>query len=277
MTNTNIKRIERTVLYLLLTVAAVSMLMPFIWMMLSSLKSQREIMAMPPKVFPAKPMFSNYVTAFQMAPFARFFMNSVIITVCGVCLQTFLSILMAFTFSKLEFPGRNVIFALLLGLMMVPYEMLVITNYATISRLNMIDTYTAIFLPSAASVYYMFILKNYFESVSNSIYYSARMDGATNWKFLWRILVPLAKPALMTTVLLNTIGMWNTFLWPLIVTNVEEMRTVQVGLNAFTNESGTRFDLLMAATTVVILPMLILFVFARKYVVTAVSSGGTKG
>ena len=215
-------RLKKIIVYALLIAGAIIMVFPFYWMITGALKTSAEYNSFPPVWVPSNIFnFDNFKKALEMAPFARFFMNSVIITVCGVCLQTFLSILMAFTFSKLEFPGRNVIFALLLGLMMVPYEMLVITNYATISRLNMIDTYTAIFLPSAASVYYMFILKNYFESVSNSIYYSARMDGATNWKFLWRILVPLAKPALMTTVLLNTIGMWNTFLWPLIVTNVE--------------------------------------------------------
>ncbi|MDY4609696.1 MAG: carbohydrate ABC transporter permease [Sphaerochaetaceae bacterium] len=269
--------IGRTVIYGLLLLGAITMLLPFIWMVLSSLKTQREIIAMPPKIFPANPQWGNYQKAFEMAPFARFFFNSLIVTVFGVLLQVFLTILMAFTFSRLHFPGRDVIFSLLIGLMMVPYEMLIITNYSTISQLNLIDTYLGIFLPSSASVYYAYILRNFFLGIPDSLYYSAKLDGASDWKYLWRIMIVLAKPALITIVLLNTIGLWNTFLWPLIVTNVESMRTVQVGLNAFTNESGTRYDLLMAATTVVLLPMLVLFIFERKFIVTAVSSGGTKG
>lgn len=270
-------KLLKVVIYTFLIIGAITMLMPFIWMILSSLKSQREIISMPPKFFPATPKWGNYKQAFEMAPFARFFFNSLLVTVLGVFLQTFLTILMAFTFSRLSFPGRDLIFTLLLGLMMVPYEMLIITNYATISSLNLLDTYLAIFLPSSASVYYTFILRNNFLAIPDSLYYSARLDGASNWQYLWRIMVKLAQPAIVTIVLLNAIGLWNTFLWPLIVTNQEAMRTVQVGLNSFTNESGTRYDLLMAATTAVILPMLILFIFERKHIVTAVSSGGTKG
>ncbi len=271
------RMIGRTLMYAFLIIGAVTMLLPFIWMILSSLKTQREIISMPPKIFPANPQWGNYPKAFEMAPFARFFFNSLVVTVFGVLLQVFLTILMAFTFSRLRFPGRDIIFSLLIGLMMVPYEMLIITNYSTISQLNLIDTYLGIFLPSTASVYYTYILRNFFLGIPDSLYYSAKLDGASDWKYLWRIMIVLAKPALITIVLLNTIGMWNTFLWPLIVTNVESMRTVQVGLNAFTNETGTRYDLLMAATTVVLLPMLILFIFERKFIVTAVSSGGTKG
>lgn len=267
----------KVILYVLLVLGALTMLLPFIWMILSSLKTQREIMSMPPVLLPSSPQFGNYVKAMQMAPFARFFLNSVIVTVAGVGLQILLSILMAFAFSRLKFPGRDLIFSLLMGLMMVPYEMLIITNYGTITSLNWVDTYQAMFLPSAASVYYTYILRNFFLGIPDSLYYSARIDGASNWKYLWRIMVVVARPAIITVVLLNTIGMWNSFLWPLIVTNKENMRTVQVGLNAFTNESGTRYDLLMAATTLVILPMLILFVFARKYIVSAVSKGGIKG
>lgn len=271
------KNLTTTVIYIILIIGAITTLLPFIWMILSSLKTQREIIAMPPVFFPAKPQWGNYAKAFEMAPFARFFLNSIIVTVLGVSLQVFLTILMAFAFSRLKFPGRDIIFSLLIGLMMVPYEMLIITNYATVSKMGLIDTYLGIFLPSSASVYYTYILRNFFLGIPDSLYYSAKLDGASDWKYLWRIMVVLAKPAIITIILLNTIGLWNTFLWPLIVTNVETMRTVQVGLNTFTNETGTRYDLLMAATTAVILPMLVLFIFERKFIVSAVSNGGTKG
>ena len=263
--------------YVILGIGAAFMILPFVWMLLSSLKTMPEIMAIPPKWFPSSPHLLNYLKAMTKAPFPRYFLNSLIVTIGAVSLQTFLSIMMAYATSRFDFPGRNVIFACLLGLMMVPYEMLIITNYVTVTKLKWLDTFWALIVPGTASVYYTYILRNNFLSVPDSYYYSARLDGANSWKYLWRVMIPMNKSAVSTIVLLNAIGEWNSFMWPMIVTNTDAMRTVQVGLYTFNNDTSTRYDLLMAAATIIILPLMLLFIVARKKIVSAFSHGGIKG
>ncbi|MEG2119142.1 MAG: carbohydrate ABC transporter permease [Pseudoflavonifractor sp.] len=271
------KRYKDILTYLFLILGGLFMLLPFVWMILSSLKTMPEIMAIPPRWLPEQPHWSNYVDAMTRAPFVRYFLNSFIVTVCAVGLQTFLSIMMAYATSRFQFPGRNALFALLLGLMMVPYEMLLITNYVTMTQLQWLDTFAALIVPSTASVYYTYILRNNFLQIPDSYFYSARLDGANSWKYLWRIIVPMNKSAIMTIVLLNAIGEWNSFMWPMIVTNSDALRTVQVGLYTFNNDTSARYDLLMAAATVIILPLMSLFIVARKRIVSAFSHGGIKG
>ncbi len=263
--------------YVILTIGAAFMILPFVWMILSSLKTMPEIMAIPPKWLPSVFQFSNYVEAMKAAPFARYFLNSVIVTVCAVSLQTFISIMMAYATSRFEFPGRNLIFTFFLGMMMVPYEMLLITNYVTMTKLHWLDTYFALIIPNAASVYYTYILRNNFLRIPDSYYWSAKLDGANSWKYLWRVMVPMSKSAISTIVLLNAIGEWNSFMWPMIVTNTDNLRTLQVGLYTFNNDTQSRYDLLMAAATIIILPLMILFIFARKRIISAFSNGGIKG
>lgn len=263
--------------YVVLVVGGLIMILPFVWMLLSSLKTMPEIMAIPPQWLPAEPQWGNFVTAMTKAPFARYFLNSIIVTVCAVSLQTFMSIMMAYAMSRFQFPGRNVIFALLLGLMMVPYEMLLITNYVTMTQLHWLDTFAALIIPGTASVYYTYILRNNFMRIPDSYYYSAKLDGAGSFKYLWRVMVPMNKSAIMTIVLLNAIGEWNSFMWPMIVTNSDTLRTLQVGLYTFNNDTSTRYDLLMAAATIIILPLMVLFIIARKRIVSAFSHGGIKG
>lgn len=271
------KRTADILTYVVLILGSLFMLLPFVWMILSSLKTMPEIMAIPPKWFPADPQWGNYVEAMTRAPFPRYFLNSVIVTVGAVGLQTFLSIMMAYATSCFRYPGRNALFALLLGLMMVPYEMLIITNYVTMTQLHWLDTYMALIIPNTASVYYTYILRSNFLRVPDSYLYSARLDGAGSWKYLWRILVPMNKSAIMTIVLLNAIGEWNSFMWPMIVTSSDTLRTVQVGLITFNNDTSTRYDLLMAAATLIITPLMMLFIIARKRIVSAFSHGGIKG
>lgn len=265
------------VTYIILTLGALFMVLPFIWMILSSLKTMPEIMSIPPKWLPEKAQWSNYIEAMTKAPFAKYFINSLFVTICAVSLQTFLSIMMAYATSRFNFPGRNVLFACMLGLMMVPYEMLIITNYMTMTKLQWLDTYLALIIPGTASVYYTYILRNNFMQVPDSYYYSARLDGANSWKYLWRVLVPMSKSAISTIILLNAIGEWNSFMWPMIVTNTDNLRTVQVGLYTFNNDTSSRYDLLMAAATVIIMPLMVLFITCRKKIVSAFSHGGIKG
>jgi len=270
-------KVKKTIRYLLLSIGALTMLFPFFWMIVSSLKTAAEVNTTPPTVFPANPTFDNYIYAFSKAPFARYFVNSVVVTAVCVTLTLFTTILAAFAFSRLKFRGRDLLFSMLLSLMMIPYEMLIITNYQTILHLKLIDNLLALILPFTTSIFYTYILRNFFLSIPDSLYYSARVDGASNWKYLWRIMVPIARPALVTIALLNAIVCWNSFLWTVLVTNSPETRTLPFGLYTFMTSSGVRYERLMAAATVVVVPMVILFLCFRKYIVTGVSRGGTKG
>lgn len=269
--------INKIIVYILLSIGSFIMIFPFIWMILSAFKTSQEIIAFPPKLFPSQFNFSNFVKAFQMAPFAKYFFNSVIVMIFSVICTTFTTILGAFAFSRLEFKGKEVVFAILISLMMIPFEMLIITNYTTIVKMGLYNTLPALVLPFVSSIFYTYILKNFFDTVPDNLYNSARIDGATNWKYLWRILVPMAKPSLYTIILLNALASWNSFMWPLYITSDSTSRTLPYGLQVFTTEAGSYPELLMAASTVIVLPMIILFIFARKYIVSGVSRGGLKG
>ena len=273
----NKSTINKIIVYILLSIGSFIMIFPFIWMILSAFKTSQEIIAFPPKLFPSQFNFSNFVKAFQMAPFAKYFFNSVIVMIFSVICTTFTTILGAFAFSRLEFKGKEIVFAILISLMMIPFEMLIITNYTTIVKLKLYNTLPALILPFVSSIFYTYILKNFFDTVPNSIYYSARIDGASNWFYLWRVMVPLAKPSLFTIILLNALSSWNSFMWPLYITSDSRSRTLPYGLQAFTTEAGSFHELLMAASSVIVLPMIILFIFARKYIVSGVSKGGIKG
>lgn len=273
----NSRKISRFFVYLFLILGGIIMLMPFFWMFTSAFKTTQEINKFPPQLLPSTLSLDNFKRAFSMAPFARYFVNSVVVMVCSVGLTTFTTILAAFAFSRLRFAGRTAIFSLLLSLMMIPFEMLIITNYSTIVNLKLWDTIPALILPFTSSIFYTYILKNFFDSVSDSLYWSARIDGSSNWRYLWKVMVPMARPSLMTIVLLNALASWNSFMWPMYVISSDKNRTLPWGLQVFTTEAGSYPELLMAASTVVVLPVIILFLFARKYIVRGVARGGLKG
>ena len=270
--------LSQILLYLLLVLGALIMVFPFYWMISSSFKTRIEVNSFPPQFIPGNPFnLDNYRIAFKQAPFARYFLNSIIVCACSVAIVTFTTILAAFAFSRLKFPGRDLLFSLLLSLMMIPFEMLIITNYTTIVKLGLNDTLIALILPFTSSIFYTYILRNFFLAIPDSLYYSARVDGASNWRYLWRVMVPMSRPALVTIGLLDAIACWNSFLWTVIATNTKEVRTLPFGLYAFMTSSGIRYERLMAASTIVVVPMILLFIFCRKSIVTGVSRGGLKG
>lgn len=270
------KIVKKISLYIFLTLGAFVMIFPFLWMIMGAFKSPAEIIMFPPKLLPSHWSFINFSKAFKMAPFGRYFLNSVVVMILSVLTTTTTSILGAFAFSRLKFLGKEIIFSILLSLMMIPFEMLIITNYTTIVKLHLFNTIPALVLPFVSSIFYTYILRNFFDTVSDSLYYSARIDGASNWTYLWRILVPMAKPSLFTIILLNALSSWNSFIWPLYITADLRSRTLPYGLQVFTNEGGSFQELLMAASSVIILPMIVLFIIARKYIISGVSRGGIK-
>ena len=247
--------------YFLLVVFALITLFPFYWMIASSLKSSFEVIQTPPTMVPDKFMWSNFSTALSMAPFGRYFINTIVVTALSIITTVIISILSAFAFSHLEFKGRDFIFALFLASMMIPGEVLIVTNFKTISQLKMTDTYAALFVPYMANVLYIYMLREFFLKIPKQLYYAAKVDGASDWKFLWRIVVPMAKPSIITICILVGINSWNAFLWPLLVTNSDNMRLLANGLTAFQSEVGNRYDLLMAASTIITMPKIAVYIF----------------
>jgi multiple sugar transport system permease protein len=267
----------KTIVYVLLIAGSALMLLPFLWMLSTSLKLPSEVKVLPPVWIPPHWAWSNYAEAWQTAPFGRYLINSIIVTSLCTIGELFTTILAAFAFSRLRFYGRDLLFTLLLATMMVPQEMLLIPNYVTLSQLHWLDRYEALIVPWVASVFAIFLLRQYFLGIPQELYYAARIDGSRDWTYLWRIMTPLAKPALVTIALLKAIGSWNAFLWPLIMTNSEEMRTMPVGLTAFTSESDTNYNLLMAAATMIVLPMFVLYALLQRSIIEGISRGGLKG
>ncbi|MBR3841006.1 MAG: carbohydrate ABC transporter permease [Erysipelotrichales bacterium] len=278
---TRIKRnvtLGKVLTYVFLAIGALVMVWPFYWMISSAFKTQLEIVSFPPAFVPNSWAYlENFKIAFVKAPFAKYFFNSIVVTIACVACTTFTTILASFAFSRLNFKGRDLIFSLLLSFMMVPFEMVAMTNTTTITQFGLNNSLLGLIVPFTTSIYYTFILRNFFVSIPDSLYYSARIDGASNWQYLWKIMVPIAKPSLFTIILLNALTCWNSFFWPRIIITSAENRTLPFGLYAFMSEGGTEYGPYMAAATIVVVPMIALFLVARKYIVNGVARGGLKG
>ena len=266
----------KVTLYLLLFTGCAIMLLPFFWMVMTSLKAESEVLRMPPQWIPKDWQWINYVKAWNVAPFGRYFFNSFVIAIITTIGEVITAILAAYAFAKMRFFGKNVVFAVLLGTLMIPGEMLLIPNYVTITRLGWYNRYEALIIPWLASVFAIFLLRQFFRSIPDELQDAARIDGCSRIRFLWQIVVPLSKPAIMTVALLKFLGSWNAFLWVLIMTSSESMRTVPVGLSLFSSEVGTAYEQLMAASVLAIIPVLILFLFTQKQFIQGVARTGIK-
>ena len=270
--------LSQILLYLLLVLGALIMVFPFYWMISSSFKTRIEVNSFPPQFIPGNPFnLDNYRIAFKQAPFARYFLNSIIVCACSVAIVTFTTILAAFAFSRLKFPGREFIFSALLSMMMLPFEMLVITNYTTIIRLNLNDSLPALIIPFISSIFYTYIMRNFFASIPDSLYWSARVDGCSNWRFLATIVIPLARPALGALGAYVFLLQWNQYLWPLLVTNSDRVRTVQIGVSQMYDIDSESIALMMSAVIVVLIPSLSIFVFMQKQLINGLMAGAVKG
>lgn len=272
-----LRRAAAILRYGILIAGAVVTLLPFLWMISSSLKSASEIVMVPPALFPEKPLFTNYVEAWNAAPFGRYLLNTVFITVLGTSGVIVTTVLSAFAFSRLNFPGRKILFALFLATLMIPGEMLIITNFITITKLKWIDTYQAMIVPWLSNVFYIYLLTQFFSQVPETLYLAAKVDKCSDFKYMMKIMVPMNKNAITAIIILNVIGSWNSFLWPLLVTNSDEMRVLSNGLIRFQTEAGSSYELIMAASCILVVPIVILYLFLRKYVIDGVTQSGLKG
>lgn len=263
--------------YSILFLGAAFILLPFVWMILTSLKPANEVLLMPPKWWPSRLIFENYVEALRAAPFARYFLNSLIVSLLVTSLELITSILAAFAFSHYDFRLKRILFILILATMMVPGEILLIPNFVTLARLGWIDTYQALILPWSVNVFSIFLLRQQFNDVPPHYYKAARIDGCSDFSFLFKILVPICRPVVVSIALLKVISSWNAYLWPLLVTNSPTMRTLPVGLAFFSTESGVRYNILMAFSLLISLPSLIVYFCTQKQIIQGVSKSGLKG
>jgi multiple sugar transport system permease protein len=251
---------------------------PFYWMVTTSFKTNSQAIASPPLWVPTEWHLENYVIALNAAPFPRYFFNTLLVAVCQVVGVLVVSSLAAYAFARMEFYGKNTLFGIFLATLMIPSEVTLIPNFVIITRwFGWYDTYQAQFIVSIGSVFAIFMLRQFFMTIPKELEDAAEMDGCTRFRFLWAVVVPLSVPALITLGLLNFLGAWNSFLWPLIITRSPEMRPIQLGLQVFSSDAGSRFAELMAASTLVILPTVLLFVFAQRYLVEGIARTGLKG
>ena len=251
-------------------------LVPFIWMILTSLKDMSEIFVYPPKWLPDEWQFDNYRKAFEAAPFGRYYFNSIFVAVTVTVGQLITCSMAAFAFARLQFKGRNILFYLFLGTMMIPYNVTMIPSFLVLYWLGWIDTYYALIVPGLASAFGTFLLRQFFITIPKELEEAAYIDGATKLQVLRRIIVPLAKPALATLAVFTFMGVFNDFIWALIVLNSEDMQTVQLGLAIFRDRYLTQWDLLMAGSVTAVLPILIVFFFAQKYFIQGITLSGLK-
>lgn len=261
----------------LLWLGVILVILPFLWMLSTSLKAPHEVLQVPIRLLPEKFQWGNYITAFQATPLLRYFINSLIVTILGTIGALLTTILAAFSFSKLNFIGKDILFSILVATMIAPSEILLIPNFVTLSQLGWIDSYKALVVPYLASVFFIFLLRQYFLGIPKELHLAAKVDGCSDFKFLWYIMVPIARPAIVTIALLKIINSWNSFMWPLIVTNSESMRTLPVALSYFQTEAGTSYHFLMAATTMILLPIFLSYLFLQNYIIEGIARGGTKG
>ena len=278
-----IQKLENAFIHVVLIFGAVVMVLPFAWMISTSLKSQTEVFSYPPQWIPSAPIWDNYVRAWQAAPFARYFANSIIIALAVTVGTLATSSLAAFAFARIRFPARDALFALYLSSMMIPHQMtiipsfLVLRDFGDISPALGLDTYFALIAPFIAGAFGVFLLRQSFLTIPNELEDAARLDGCGKLGFLVRIVIPLSRPALATLALFTFMANWNSYLWPLIVTNSNEMRTVQIGLKYFVGqEGGSQWSLLMAAAVFITLPIILVYLLVQNQFVRGIAGTGIK-
>lgn len=274
------KKVLGTVTYILLAFWAVVVLFPFYWMVLTSLKSYGAYNSeYIPKFFTLSPTLQNYVDAFTTVPLGKYFVNTMIFTVVTTALMLIVIVLAAFAFARLEFKGKNIAFLIFLSLMMIPNELVIITNFVTITNLNMRNTFPGLILPSVTSVFYIYLLKENFEQIPDSLYYAAKVDGTSDWKYLWKVMIPMSRPTIITVTILKVIECWNSYIWPRLITDDENYYLVSNGIQEIRENGFGRENIpaMMAAVVVISVPLVVLFLIFRKKIMAGVSRGGTKG
>lgn len=268
------------VIYILLTIWGLVVLFPFYWMLLTSVKGYGEYNSeYVPKFFAQSPTMQNYADAFRAVPLLRYLGNTLFFTLATTAVMMAVITLAAYAFARLEFKGRNFVFTLFLSLMMIPNELVVITNFTTITNMGLRNTFLGLILPSVTSVFYIYLLKENFAQVPDSLYYAAKMDGTSDLKYLFKVLVPICKPTMITVGILKVIECWNSYVWPRLITDDPNYYLVSNGIQEIRENGFGRDNIpaMMAAVVTISVPLIVLFLIFREKIMTGVSRGGTKG
>ena len=277
------QKIVKIVVYILLYAFLLSMalmvLFPFYWMINSSLKTLEEYRWSIPSFWPKTVMLSNYVEAFSAANLGRLFLNTMYVGIVSTLLSLVITVLSAFAFARLEFKGKETLFAALLATMMIPGELFTITNYSTVTSFGWINSYEVLIIPFLVSIFYIYLLRQNFLQIPNELYLAAKVDGTSDIKYLWKVMIPLSLPTLISITILKMMGAWNSYIWPRLVANKSEYQLITNGLrNAFKDTTGdVNYPVQMAAVALVSLPLFLVFIFLRKYIMKGVSRSGIKG
>ena len=274
------KRIKTTVIYILLVLWALVVLFPFYWMILSSVKSYSAYNSeYIPQLFTSSPTMQNYRDAFTAVPLARYFTNTLVFTLVTTAVMLFVTVFAAYAFARLNFRGKNLLFTLFLALMMIPNELVIITNFVTITDWGMRNTFSGLILPSVTSVFYIYLLKENFELVPDELYKAAKVDGTSDLKYLFKVMIPICQPTIVTIVILKVIECWNSYVWPRLITDDEAYFLVSNGIQEIRENGFGRENIpaMMAAVVVISVPLIILFLIFHKKIMAGVSRGGTKG
>ena len=276
----NRKTVLNAVVYTFLALWGVMVLFPFYWMVLTSVKSYGSYNAeYIPKFITLTPTLENYVDAFTAVPLAKYFLNTVIFTLATTAIMLVVIIPAAFAFARLQFRGKNLVFTLFLSLMMIPNELVIITNYVTVTNLDLRNSFMGLILPSVASVFYIYLLKENFAQIPDELYYAAKVDGTTDWRYLWKVMIPICRPTLVTITILKIIECWNSYVWPRLVTDDPAYYLVSGGIQEIRENGFGRENIpaMMAAVVVISVPLVVLFLIFRNKIMEGVARGGTKG
>ena len=274
------KKVRNAVIYTFLSAWGLMVLFPFYWMILTSVKSYSAYNSeYIPRLFTLSPTMENYIEAFTAVPLADYFLNTLIFTVITTALMMVVTVLAAFAFARLEFRGKSIAFVLFLSLMMIPSELVVITNYVTITNLDLRNTFAGLILPSVTSVFYIYLLKENFEQVPDDLYLAAKVDGTSDLKYLFKVMIPICKPTIVTIAILKVSECWNSYVWPRRVTDHESHYLVSNGIQAIRESGFSRENIpaMMAAVVSISVPLIVLFLIFRQKIMAGVARGGTKG
>lgn len=273
-------RLLKAVTYTLLTLWALLVLFPFYWMVLTSVKSYGAYNSeWIPKLYTLSPTLQNYRDAFTAVPLGGYFTNTIVFTLATTALMLVVTVLAAFAFARLDFKGKDLAFTLFLSLMMIPTELVVITNYVTITNADLRNTFTGLILPSVTSVFYIYLLKENFSQIPDELYYAAKVDGTSDLKYLFKVLIPICRPTIVTITILKVIECWNSYVWPRLVTDDQAYFLVSNGIQEIRENGFGRENIpaMMAAVVVISVPLIVLFLIFRKKIMAGVSRGGMKG
>jgi multiple sugar transport system permease protein len=262
--------------YIILSIGALIMITPYLWMVSTSLKTFIEALRVPPTILPTEWRIENYAEVFERIDFMSYYFNTIVVTVGRTLAQLFLCSLAAFAFARMNFPGKNILFILMLTVLMVPLQVILIPNYAIMTQLGWIDTFYALIVPGMFSAFGVFLLRQFFMGIPKELDEAARIDGCSYFGIYWRIILPNSTPALLALGIFTILSSWNDFLWPLIMTHSEGMRVLSVGMANFQGQYATDYPMLMASAVMSTIPMLIMFIFLQKYLVAGISLSGVR-